>query len=168
MGDLMTTPALQVGRASRGRAERKTLIGSTQRAEDSKIFSSALRTSACGLSSRAPVPKVIPEEIKARIVELLRAGAVASDIIEAIKREFGGYPVSKPTITRMAPGAGLTLTKGRPEGSKDKSARHRAVSDPDLREKAEAALGEHGSLRKAASALGISHERVRQLTSNED
>ena len=164
----MQVVAPQPGMAPRRSTQHKTLTTSTARAGAVKIRPSALRTRACGLSIVAPVPKVIPKEIKARIVELLRAGKVASDIMEAIKQEFAGYEISKPTITRMAPGAGVRFAKGRPEGSKDKAERHRTSADPDLREKAEAALAEFGSLRKAGAALGISHERVRQLTSDDD
>ncbi len=185
MTDLGNHGAPQGKRAPRFLAQRTSLVVITGKPEASMKSPSGLRTRACAFnqvpdssaavrpssmapsSSVRPVPKVIPEEIKDRIVELLRQGAVAPDIIRSIAQEFDGFKISRPTVTRLAPRAGVALSQGRPEGSKDAEPRSREPQDPDLREKAEAALGEEGSLRKAAKVLGISYERVRQLTTDD-
>lgn len=169
MGDLMTTPAPQVGRAPRGRAQHETLIGSTPRAEASKILPSRLRTRACGLSSRAPVPKVVPAAIKARAVALLVELENAEQAAKRLNAEYPGVAVSAQSIRNWAVGLKVKIPRGRRPGIVEAKPRAKQTKphvdvDPDLREKAEAALGEEGSLRKAAAVLGISYERVRQLT----
>lgn len=154
MGDLMTIPAPQLGRAPRGRAQHKTLIGSTGPAEAVKNLPSGLRTRACGLSSRAPVPKVIPEAIKVRIVELLKVGKVGSEIIAAVAAEFDGYSVSNGSVTGLAPRAGIVLVKGarRPTPRRELARQRRAQG---LTESA------------IAAELGISKQRVSKLLSDD-
>ena len=152
MGDLMTTPAPQAGRAPGRCAQHKTLTDSTTTAAAVKNLPSRLRTRACGLSSRAPVPKVIPEEIKARIVELLQAGKVATEIVKIIAVEFRRYRVSPRSVTGLAKRAGVTLVAARrPTPNRELA---RARRDQGLTETA------------IAVELGISKQRVSKLLSD--
>lgn len=154
MGQPQTAPAPQAGRAPRRRVQHKTLTDSTAAAGAVKNRPSGLRTRACGLSSRAPVPKVIPEEIKARIVELLQAGKVGAEIIGIVAAEFDGYSVSNGSVTGLAPRAGVVLVKGarRPTPRRELARQRRAQG---LTESA------------IAAELGISKQRVSKLLSDD-
>lgn len=101
------------------------------------------------------VPKIIPAPIKERIVELLRAQVTASTIVAVIADEFEGYKISIPSVTRMAPNAGVTLSPGPRPGSQHSKHREEALRLASLQPKL--------TQQQVADQLGITYQAVQQL-----
>lgn len=133
----------------------------TTPAKASKKSPSELRTRVCAFDQVAnsaaacSVPKVIPQAVKGRIIELLRAQVTATTIVAVIAEEFGGYSVSVPSVTRLAPAAGVTLAPGPRPGSQH--SKHRAEA------RRLAALEPKLTLQEIADRLGIKYQAVQQL-----
>ncbi len=151
-------------------AHRRTLPSSTSRAEAAKNLPSGVRTRACtfnlvasssavardpSMAQRCPraVPKVIPEEIKARIVSLLQEKRTGAEIVEVVAQEFSGYSISARSVTALAPRAGVKLLAARRPTPRRELARLRR---------------QQGLTETAIAAeLGISKQRVSKLLSDD-
>jgi plasmid maintenance system antidote protein VapI len=141
MGDLMTTPAPQAGRAPRRRAQHKTLTDSTGAVAAVKNRLSALRTRACTRSLKALAAVMgIDAETATRLLELIKTDAASRPsgkvrtkaVLAAAEAE--GLHVNGTAIKILAGFCGLQTERGaeagkghagpgRPTGSRDRRPR---------------------------------------------
>lgn len=113
----------------------------------------------------ATVPKEFPADVKLLAVRLyLDCGNNASRAARELKLLRPDWPASATAIAGWASGFNPKTKRGRPANSQDLEPRApRSDTDHELRARAAAAYEQHGSLRKAGAALGLSGERIRQL-----
>jgi DNA invertase Pin-like site-specific DNA recombinase len=109
------------------------------------------------------VPKVIPEEIKARIRELLISGETASAVVRAIAND-GVARVSVPTVAKIAQRLGIKLVRGSVPGSRSAPRAQRSRHRERVKELRAAGM----TISAIAAAEGISKQAVSALLSDDD
>ncbi len=140
-------------------AHRGTLPDTTARTIAAKNPTSGLRTRACVQSKGTRVPKVIPTDVKARILALLRSDVKGPEIVKIIAAEFAGMTVSPASISLLRKSSGMPrLVGGRRQG--EQYSPHRTEARR-LR-----ALG--WTLEAIGQKLGIKRQAVHNLVSDDN